>query len=178
MSARIPLLKKTPFVLDSRPLTEASSPHAGLLATSRAYRSLGIPDLIASQLKLRKRQRGYSEGQMAEIVILLQTVGGDCPEDIRLLSNDPCLERGLGYQPPKVTAVREFLELFHDEEVELLRPAREVQKSFIMPSTKPVAALQEVQAHTVRRIAKRYEQQEQAQLICHSGSGCYDYRES
>lgn len=165
MSARIPLLKKTPFILDPRPLTEASSPHAGLLATSRAYRSLGIPDLIASQLKLRKRQRGHCEGQMAESLILLQTVGGDCPEDIRLLSNDPCLERGLGYQPPKVTAVREFLELFHDEEVELLRPAREVQKSFIMPSTEPVAALQEVQAHTVRRIARRYEQQGQAQLI-------------
>jgi hypothetical protein len=124
-----------------------------------------VPDLIASQLKLRKRQRGYSEGQMAESLILLQTVGGDCPEDISLLSNDPCLERGLGYRPPKVTAVREFLELFHDEEVELLRPSREVQKSFIMPSTEPVAALQEVQAHTVRRIARRYEQQGQAQRI-------------
>jgi len=165
MSARIPLLNKTPFVLDPRPLTEASSPHAGLLATSRAFRSLGLPDLIAAQLKLRKRQRGYSEGQMSETLILLQTVGGDCPEDIRLLTNDPCLERGLGYPVPKVTAVREFLELFHDEEVALLRPSREVQKSFILPSTQPVAALQIVQAQTVRRIAQRYEQQSQAQTI-------------
>ena len=157
MSARIAILNKTPFVLDPRPLTEASSPHAGLLATSRAYRSLGVPDLIFAQLRLRKRQRGYNEGQMTESLILLQTVGGDCPEDIRLLSNDPCLERGLGYSPPKVTAVREFLELFHDEEIAELRPSRTVQKSFIMPSTEPVAALQQVQAHTVRRIAKRYE---------------------
>ncbi|MEI8244106.1 MAG: hypothetical protein WCI17_12620, partial [bacterium] len=62
-----------------------------------------MPDLIAAQLKLRKRQRGYSEGQMSETLILLQTVGGDCPEDIRLLTNDPCLERGLGYPVPKVT---------------------------------------------------------------------------
>jgi hypothetical protein len=165
MSARIPLLKKTPFVLDPRPLTEASSPHAGLLATSRAYRSLGFPDLITAALKLRKRQRGYSEGQMIESLVLLQTVGGDCPEDIRLLANDPCLERGLGYAPPKVTAAREFLELFHDEEIALLRPSRAVQRSFILPSTKPVAALQEVQAHGVRRIAKRYEQQGQPQHI-------------
>ena len=165
MSARIAILNKTPFVLDPRPLTEASSPHAGLLATSRAYRSLGVPDLIFAQLRLRKRQRGYNEGQMTESLILLQTVGGDCPEDIRLLSNDPCLERGLGYSPPKVTAVREFLELFHDEEIAELRPSRTVQKSFIMPSTEPVAALQQVQAHTVRRIAKRYEQQGQAQHI-------------
>ena len=133
MSARIPLLNKTPFVLDPRPLTEASSSHAGLLATSRAYRSLGVPDLLAAQLKLRKRKSGYSEGQMSESVILLQTVGGDCPEDIRLLANDPCLERGLGYAPPKVSAVREFLERFHDEEVASLRPSRAVQKSFILP---------------------------------------------
>ena len=165
MSARIPLLNKTPFVLDSRPLTEASSPHAGLLATSRAFRSLGLPDLIAAQLKLRRRQRGYSEGQMSETLILLQTVGGDCPEDIRLLTNDPCLERGLGYPVPKVTAVREFLELFHDEAIALLRPSREVQKSFILPSTQPVSALQIVQAQTVRRIAQRYEKQGQAQTI-------------
>ncbi len=165
MSASIPLLKKTPFVLDPRPLTEASSPHAGLLATSRVYRSLGVPDLLAAALKLRKRQRGYSEGQMVESLVLLQTVGGDCPEDVRLLANDPCLERGLGYQPPKITAVREFLELFHDEEIELQRPDRAVQKSFILPSTQPVAALQDVQAHTVRRIARRYEQQGQAQRI-------------
>jgi hypothetical protein len=116
-------------------------------------------------LRLRKRQRGYSEGQMVESLVLLQTVGGDCPEDIRLLANDPCLERGLGYAPPKVTAAREFLELFHDEQIELQRPSRAVQKSFNMPSSEPVAALQQVQAHTVRRIAKRYEQQGQAQRI-------------
>ena len=165
MSARIPLLNKTPFVLDPRPLAEASSPHAGLLATSRAYRSLGVPDLIAASVKLRKRQRGYNEGQMTESVVLLHTVGGDCPDDIRLLANDPCLERGLGYQPPKVTAVREFLELFHDEAIALKRPSRQLQKSFILPSTQPVNALQEVQAHTVRRIARRYEQQGQPQQI-------------
>jgi hypothetical protein len=165
MSARIPLLSKTPFILDPRPLAEASSPHAGLLATSRAYRSLGVPELIAGMVKLRKRQRGYTEGQMIESLVLLHTVGGDCPDDIRLLANDPCLERGLGYPPPKVTAVREFLELFHDEEIAMQRPARELQKSFILPSTQPVNALQEVHAYTVRRIARRYEQQGQPQRI-------------
>ncbi len=162
MPTHLPLLNKTPFVLDPRPLSEASSPHAGLLATSRAYRSLGIPDLLAERLTLRKRRRGYSEGQMIESLVLLNTVGGECPEDIRLLANDPCLERGLGYVPPKVTAIREFLELFHDEQIALQRPEREVQKSFILPSTPPVAALQDVQAYAVQRIARRYEQQGRA----------------
>lgn len=165
MSARLPILHKTPFVLDARPLQEASSPHAGLLGISRAYRSLGVPHLIAANLQLRKRKSGFSEGQLIESVVLLQGVGGDCPEDIRLLANDPCLERGLGYRPPKATAVRDFLELFHDEGLEKLRPARDVQKGFILPSSQPVTALGQVQAGTVQRIAKLYEKQGDAQRI-------------
>jgi len=165
MSARLPLLHKTPFVLDERPLHEATSPQAGLLAISRVYRSLAIPGLVAANLPLRKRQRGFTEAQLIESMVLLQSVGGECPEDIHLLSKDACLERGLGYAPPKATAVREFLERFHNRELEKLRPEREVQKSFIFPSSVPVAALQEVQRGCVGRIAKLYEKQGQPQRI-------------
>jgi hypothetical protein len=61
--------------------------------------------------------------------------------------------------------VREFLERFHDKKLEALRPPREEQKSFIFPSSAPVAALQEVQRGLVRHIAKLYEQQGQAQHL-------------
>jgi hypothetical protein len=165
MSARLPLQAKTPFVLDPRPLEEAASPHAGALATSRVFRSLGLPDLIAANLQLRKRQRGFDEWQMVESITLLQTIGGDCPEDIGLLAQDPCLERGLGYRPPRATALRGFLERFHDEKLEALRPPRAEQKSFIVPSSEPVQGLQNVQAGVVRRIARRYAEQGQAQRI-------------
>ena len=165
MAARLPLLHKTPFVLDARPLDEATSPHAGLLSVSRASRSLGVPALVAANLSLRKRQRGFSEAQLIESISLLQALGGECPEDMHLLAGDECLARGLGYTPPKATAVREFLERFHDKELEKQRPAREVQKSFIFPSSQPVSALQEVQSGLVRRIAKLYEKQGQAQRI-------------
>ncbi len=158
-------MAKTPFVFDTRPLTEASSAHAGVLATSRAFRSLQYPDLIGTYLKLRKRRRGFSEAQMIESIVLLQTIGGDCPEDIGLLAGDGCLERGLGYQAPKATAVREFLELFHDEELEALRPPRESQRSFIFPNSSALEALQQVQAGGVQRIARLYEQQGQGQRI-------------
>jgi hypothetical protein len=114
---------------------------------------------------LRQRQRGFSEAQFIEAIILLQTVGGECPEDLRLLIGDECLERGLGYHLPSVTAVREFLERFHDSELEKLRPQRQVQKSFIFPSSEPIRDLQVVQSGLVRRIAKLYEQQGQAQKI-------------
>ncbi len=165
MAARLPILHKTPFVLDPRPLEEATSPQAGALAVSRAFRSLGYPGLVTANLPLRQRRRGHPEGQMIESIVLLQTVGGECPEDARLLAQDACLERGLGYRPPKATAVREFLDLFHEETLEATRPPREQQKSFIMPSSQPVAALQAVQVGGVRHIAQKYAAQGQIQRI-------------
>ncbi len=158
MAARIPTQHKSPFALDPRPLREMSSPHAGLLATSRAFRSLKIPDLIAANLKLKQRKRGCSEAEYIEALVLLQTVGGDCPEDIQLLTGDQCLERGLGFPLPKVSAVRGFLGRFHDPDLEKARPAREVQKAFILASSLPVQCLQAVQAGVVGRIAKLYTQ--------------------
>jgi hypothetical protein len=165
MSARIPTQHKSPFEIDPRPLDEMASAHAGLLATSRALRSLKIPDLVAANLKLKQRQRGCSDAQYIESIVLLQTAGGDCPEDMSLLAGDDCLERGLGFALPKTGAVRAFLNRFHDPELELARPAREVQKSFIMPSSEPVQGLQSVLAGAVRRIAKLYAQGDQPQRI-------------
>lgn len=165
MAARLPILHKTPFVLDERPLLEATSAHAGLLSISRAFRALRLPDLIAANLSLRKRQRGFSEAQFIETITLLQTLGGECPDDIRLLAGDTCLERGLGYAPPKATALRTFLERFHDPELESLRPQRDEQKSFIFPASAPGQALQAVQAGLVRHIARLYAQRGQAQKI-------------
>jgi hypothetical protein len=139
-----------------------ASPHAGLLATSRALRSLKIPDLVAANLQLKKRNRGCSDSQYIESLVLLQTAGGDCPEDMSLIAGDDCLERGLGFALPKTGAVRAFLNRFHDPEIELARPARAVQKSFIMPSSQPVQGLQSVLAGGVRRTAKLYADEGQA----------------
>lgn len=165
MSARLPVQNKSPFEIDPRPLQETASPHAGLLATSRAFRSLRVPDLIAANLLLKQRQRGFTEGQFIESLVLLQTVGGDCPDDVKLLAGDPCLERGLGFAIPKASALRSFLDRFHDEELAALRPKREEQKSFIVPSSQPVQGLQQVQAGMIRRIAKLYAEQGQGLKI-------------
>src|SRR6266702_1275833 len=153
VAARLPLLHKTPFVLDEQLLHEATSPHAGALSVSRAFRALGLPQLIEANLPLRKRQRGFSEAQFIESLSLLQTVGGECLEDLHLIKADKCLERGLGYELPSLTAAREFLERFHNKDLEKLRPERQVQKSFIFPSSQPIIALQEVQSDD--RLANR-----------------------
>lgn len=77
------------------------SAHAGLLITSRALRSLQLSGLGEANLQLKSRQRGFTEGPMIESLVLLQTLGGDCPEAISLLAGDQCLSPGLGYQPPQ-----------------------------------------------------------------------------
>jgi len=165
MSARLPTQAKSPFELDPRPLEEMSSPHAGLLATSRAFRSLKLPGLITANLQLKERRRGCTEAESIEALVLLQTAGGDCPEDIQLLADDPCLERGLGFALPKVSAVRSFLERFHDEPLAQSRPPRAEQKSFILPSSLPVQGLQQVQAGAVQQIARLYTEQGQPLAI-------------
>ena len=158
MPARLPIQSKSPFHLDSKPLDEMGSPHAGLLAASRALRSLNVPVLADTNLQIKSRQRGFPPGQSVESILLLQIAGGDCPEDMSLFEGDVCLERGLGYALPKARTLRDFLDRFHDESLEAMRPEREVQKAFIVPSSSGVAGLQEVQVGTVRRVAKQYEQ--------------------
>jgi hypothetical protein len=165
MPARLPTQAKSPFELDARPLQEMSSPHAGLLSTSRAFRALKLPGMIAANLQLKERRRGCAEAEYTEALVLLQTAGGDCPEDIQLLVGDPCLERGLGFPIPKVSAVRAFLERFHDEQLEQTRPPRAQQKSFILPSSLPVQGLQQVQAGGVQQIARLYAEQGQPLTI-------------
>ena len=96
-----------------------------------------------------------------ETLLLLQTAGGECPEDIALLHGDECLERGLGYALPKVGALRGYLNRFHEEEWELARPPRTVPKSSMMPSSEGVQGVQQFQAGLVGQLAQRYEAQVQ-----------------
>jgi hypothetical protein len=161
MPARRPILAKSCFALDPRPLKEPASAHAGVLVLPRVYRSLGVPGLIEANLHFKQRQRGFAEAQIGESIVMLQAVGGECPEDLPLLHQDPLLHNALGYALPKVTAVRSFLEKFHDGKLAASRPARAEQKSFIFPSSEPIQGLQNVQAGLVGRIARKYAEQGQ-----------------
>ena len=156
MPARLPVQAKSPFAIDPKPLDEAASPHAGLLATSRVFRSLKLPDSIAANLPLKARKRGFTEAQFIESILLLQTAGGECPEDMSLLHADRCLEKGLGYALPKTNTVRDFLNLFHEAELAALRPERAEQKSFILAPSAGIEGLQRVQQGLVGRVAKLY----------------------
>ena len=154
MPARLPLQAKSPFRLDARPLSEMSSPHAGLLAASRALRSLHLPALVEANLTLKTRASGGPEAQFVESLLLLQIGGGECADDFALFKGDACLARGLGFALPPPRTARDFLALFHDETLELARPQRAVQKSFILPPSAAVTALQQVQVGLVHNVVK------------------------
>ena len=156
MPSRLPVQARTPFKIDPAPLDEMGSPHAGLLAASRALRSLGVPVLADLNLQVKSRKRGLTPGQFVETILLLQIVGGDCSADIALLRDDTCLERGLGYQLPAARTLGDFLDRFHDGEIAAARPDREEQKAFILPGSTGVNELQQVQMGAIRNIAKLY----------------------
>ena len=160
MPAHLPTQRKSPFAIDPRPLQECSSARAGLLAFSRAFRSLQLPGLIEANVQVKDRQRGQSVGEFIESLTLLQLAGGSCPEDLELLRTDAALQRGLGFLPPTASAARKFLDRFHDEQLEALRPPREQQRSFIPPASQALQQLQTVQAGLVAAVARRYAQRE------------------
>ena len=123
MSARLPLLHKTPFVLDGRPLQEATSPHAGVLSISRAYRSLGVP--------ATGRRQSHSAQTPARLLRGADSSNrSPCSKAWAGNARRTCVcclgmnawSAALGYELPSVTAVREFLERFHDKDLEKLRP--------------------------------------------------------
>ena len=158
MPAHIPTQRKSPFAIDPRPLQECASAHAGLLAFSRAFRSLQLPGLIEANVQVKDRQRGQSTGEFIESLTLLQLAGGTSPEDLDLLRADSALQRGLGFLPPTASAARKFLDRFHDQDLEALRPPRTQQRSFIPTASQAVQQLQTVQAGMVAAVARRYEQ--------------------
>lgn len=159
MSARIPLMRKTPFVIDPRPLTEASSSHAGLLAVSRAYRALNVSGLMQANVHVKLRQRGFTEAQFGETRVLLNAAGGDSYADVELLESDRCLAQGLGYRLPKATALREFCEAFHDPP-KVTRPAAYQQAVFIPEESSRLEGLARVIQGVVHQGARLYEQEQ------------------
>lgn len=163
MSARLPTLRKSPFLIDTRPLHEMGSPHAGLLGVSRAFRSLGIPGMVEANVKVKRRQRGFEEGQMTEALVLLNAAGGQGYSDIDVLADDPCLERGLGYSLPRQSALRGFCESFHSEQNE--RQAQQEQLAVIGEQSEALEGMARVLQGTVSSGARRYQEQEREQTI-------------
>jgi hypothetical protein len=123
---------------------------AGLALVAEAVRAVGLDAAVDEHLSVRERDRGYSEAEKVEAIVLLQAAGGDCVEDIRLLSADAGLERMLERELPSPDALHRFLASFHDETKLAGRPA---EGAFIPEESHALQELAVVNTAVVRAAA-------------------------
>jgi len=132
---------------------EEVTAHAGLPLVVEAARAVRLEEVVEAQLQVAKRQRGFSQTEKLEALLLLVASGGERVEDIRILAEDRGLGRLLDRELPSPDALLDFLHGFDDPQVWEGRPAAE--KSWVPPETAPLAGLGEVNRQVVARAAER-----------------------
>ncbi|MGH9669504.1 MAG: IS1380 family transposase [Terriglobales bacterium] len=130
---------------------EAVTAHAGLPLVVEAARAVRLEEVVAAELTLAKRQRGFSEAEKLEALILLVASGGDRVEDIRILAEDQGLGRLLDRALPSPDALLDFLGAFDDPQVWAQRPPEE--KSWVPPESAALEGLFAVNRALVARAA-------------------------
>ena len=104
-----------PIDIDPEPIEERLTAWGGAALLIQAIRSLDVPGSSKRNMQLKQRQRGYSEAEYVESLIVLHALGGDCVDDLERLREDAGLAELLGYEVPSPEAARKFLNQFHDE---------------------------------------------------------------
>jgi hypothetical protein len=104
-----------PIDIDPEPIEERLTAWGGAALLVQAIRSFDVPGSTQRNVHLKQRQRGYSEGEYVESLIVLHALGGECVDDLERLREDAGLPELLGYQVPSPEAARKFLNQFHDE---------------------------------------------------------------
>lgn len=112
-----------PFDFDASDDSSEVTGRAGLPLLLETMMALRVGQAVRQHVKLRKRNAGFSEGEMVEDLVLLLGAGGECLDDLAILSADKGLLRLCGRDKlPSPDAARSFLLGFHDEK--LLSSAR------------------------------------------------------
>lgn len=145
-----------PFKVIEEEAGEALTSYGGLPLVVETCEALGLARLIQQHVRIKQRQRGYSESQYVQSVIAMMAAGGDCLEDIERLRSDGGLKLLLG-EMPSAEAVRFFLYGFHDEKLLEGRPG---PGAFIAPESEPLAGLWEVNREVVLKASRREEPKE------------------
>ncbi len=123
----------------------------------RAWRSLGVPQSVGRQVRVKERQRGYDEGTMLESLMVLNAVGGECLDDLERLREDEGLAELLGHGIPSPEAARKFLYQFHSEEkIEEAKQQLELgAKAYIPGENGALAGLGAVNRELVQELGRR-----------------------
>jgi Transposase DDE domain group 1 len=148
-----------PFKVIEDESGDALTSYGGLPLVMETCEALGLAGLVKHYVRIKQRNRGYTESKYVESVIALMASGGDCLEDIERLRSDAGLKLLLGAMP-SAEAVRFFLYGFHDEKLLESRPE---EGAFIAAETEPLAGLWEVNREVALK-ASRKEQPKEATI--------------
>ena len=130
-----------PFKLIEDEAGEALTSYSGLPLVVETCEALGLTRLVKQHVRIKRRQRGFSESEYVQSLTALMAAGGDCLEDIERLRSDKGLKLLVG-EMPSAEAARFFLYGFHDEK---LLEGRPEEGAFIATESAPLAGLWEVQ---------------------------------
>jgi hypothetical protein len=147
-----------PVDIDPEPVQERLTAWGGAALLIQAIRSFDVPGSTKRHVHIKQRQRGYSEAEYVESLLVLHALGGDCVDDLERLREDAGLPELLGYEVPSPEAARKFLNQFHEEALvtEAQQQALALgQASWIAGESAPLAGLAEVNRDVIGMIGSR-----------------------
>ncbi|HVL66633.1 MAG TPA: transposase, partial [Vicinamibacterales bacterium] len=121
---------------------------AGLTLVVETLMALRVEDLVGSELRVRRRERGFAEFDKVQAVVLLLAAGGERVEDVRVLRDDQALSRLVARAVPSPDGLHDFLRAFHDDSQEKKRPK---DGAFIPAENRALSSLARVNTELVRR---------------------------
>ncbi len=149
------------FEVDPEPLPEMLTAFGGIPLVVQAFRSLGLPQSVREQVRVKERQRGYDEATFVESFVVLNAAGGECVDDFERLRQDPGLAEMIGHELPSPSAALQFLYAFHEEakiaEAQQRRLPGEI--AYIPDETASLSGLGLVNRDLVQRFGERRPEQ-------------------
>jgi hypothetical protein len=148
-----PLIRSTlkRFLYATERSDEGVTGHAGLLLAIEAFHALGLHEACKRELRLKERQRGPSEAEWVELMVMLHLAGGTNLDDLEVLKQDDGLCR-LWDLPTKASprSALDFLVRFHDSNLPTSSPG----KAVIVPETEGLRGLGKVNAHLLAEVQR------------------------
>lgn len=142
-----------PFTVQPVPDAADHTGRAGLTVVAEALRGFRVDDAVRRHVQVKQRQRGFSEYDTVESIVMLLAAGGEHMEDMDLLREDGGLCRMMDRSFPSADVVRDFLMASHDESL-IVRAAKAAEaageKSYIPEENEVLQGLGRVNTDFVR----------------------------
>ena len=144
-----------PFEIDAEVDGALLTPHAGVPLAIELFRASGAAKAIAEHVRIKQRDSGLSEAQMAASFLALWIAGGERCEDFRTFRQDAALAALLGHALPSPNAARDFLDRFHVEGGPIFEHG---ERAFVPEESAPLAGLGMAGRTMVAALQKKHPQ--------------------